>query len=115
MLLVLNELEKTTTIEQDFSVNGVNNTFGSANGSFTVNTEDGSFTAANGNFVVSTDGAVNTTGIITADDFTSSGGYTLNKVGDQLSQLDSNLGTTTAMFAGIKRTGETTTIEETLQ
>ena len=104
---------ETTTIEQDFSVNGVNNTFGSANGSFTVNTEDGSFTAANGNFVVSTDGAVNTTGIITADDFTSSGGYTLNKVGDQLSQLDSNLGTTTANVAGIKRTGETTTIEET--
>ena len=104
---------ETTTIEQDFSVNGVNNTFGSANGSFTVNTADGSFIAANGNFVVSTDGAVNTTGIIKADDFTSSGGYTLNKVGDQLSQLDSNLGTTTANVAGIKRTGETTTIEET--
>ena len=96
---------ETTTIEKDFAVNGVNNTFGSANGSFIVNTEDGSFNAADGNFNVAPDG------VVTANDFVSSGNYTLNTVGEQLAALEGEFGATNANVAGIERNGETTTIE----
>lgn len=116
--------------KNNIALNNGNNSIMVGNESITLSTTGAALTMskdgldyADGAFKVATDGSVRIasgtensitldakTGVIYANDF-STGEYSLNAIGDQLTELETGVSETNKNVAGITRKGEVTTIE----